>query len=146
MGELIKILVVDKDDSFRRATCEWLERADGMAVTDEAGNEQEAIESVHERQPDVVLLDVDTLHPGGLQTVVHIRELCPAAKIVMLSNSEQERLVLDAFRAGAQGHLVKGKSKPLEVVEAIRAVSRGESILSPSMAGWILDEMTSRAA
>ena len=142
MGELIRVLIVDHDDSFRQATCALLEKADCAAATSEARNAQEAIESICQLQPDVVLLDVDTICPNSPQTVAQIRELCPAGKIVMLSSRGQERLVLDAFRKGAQGHIVKDKSKPLEIVEAVRAVIRGESVLSPFMAGQILDEMS----
>jgi DNA-binding NarL/FixJ family response regulator len=58
-----------------------------------------------------------------------------------LSVKGQERLALEAFRKGARGYLVNGKSRPSEIVEAIRTVSRGGAILSPGMAGWILDEI-----
>ena len=92
MGELIRVLIVDHDDSFRQATCALLEKADCAAATSEARNAQEAIESICQQQPDVVLLDVDTLCPNSPQTVAQIRELCPAGKIVMLSSRGQERL------------------------------------------------------
>jgi DNA-binding NarL/FixJ family response regulator len=73
--------------------------------------------------------------------LTQISELSPDSKVVVLGVRGQERLVLDAFRKGARGHLVRGESTPLEIVEAIRAVSRGDTVLSPRMAGWILDEM-----
>jgi len=144
MGAPIKTLVVDGDAPFREAIRALLENAEGMTVVGEAQDERAAIALVRELQPDVILLDVGTLSADGLRSVAQIRELSPESKVIMLGVRGQERLVLDAFRKGARGHLVKGESTLLEIVGAIRSVGRGDAILSPRMAGWILDEMAQK--
>jgi DNA-binding NarL/FixJ family response regulator len=141
MDNPIRILIVDDDALFRQTIRTLLENADGVMAVGEAKDGQEATALVRELRPDVVLLDVDGLRSNSLQALVRIRELSPDSKIVMLSVQGQEHLVFDALRKGAHGHLVKGESTPLEIVEALRAVTRGESVLSPHMAGWILDEI-----
>ncbi len=142
MAESIRALIVDGDTLFRRATRTVLESSGCVTVVGEAKDGAEAIELLREFEPDVILLDIDTLHAEGLQTVARINELYPNGKIIMLNNHGQEHLVLDAFRRGARGHLVKGRNDAVEILAAIQAVGRGESVLSPFMAGWILDEIT----
>jgi DNA-binding NarL/FixJ family response regulator len=144
MDNPIRTLIVDNDTVFRQAMRTWLENADGVVAVGEAKDGQEAIALVRELQPNVVLLELDALPPDSVQMAVPIRELSASSKVILLSFQGQERLVLEGFRQGAHGHLVKGESKPLEIIEAIRAVSRGESVLSPHMAGWILDEMAQK--
>lgn len=145
MNSPIRTLIVDEDDLSRQATRTLLEGADGITTVGETQNVQEGIELIHELEPDVVLLSVDTLCPDALRTVALISELYPHSKMIVLSAYDgQEHLVLDAFRQGVMGYLVKGKSQPFEIVEAIRTVGRGGAILSPCVAGHILDEMIQR--
>ena len=94
------------------------------------------------RRPAVILLDANLLHSCGSQQAASIGELYPGSKVIVLSDADQELVVLEAIRKGAMGYLVKGESRPHQVVEAVCAAGRGEAILTPRMAGWILDEMT----
>jgi len=137
----IRTLIVDNDALFRKATCALLEDTEGMIAVGEARDEQEAAALVRELHPDVVLIDVNTVPLDSLQSVMPMDQPYPDSKVILLGVRGQEYLVLEGFRKGAHGHLVKGESQPFEIVEAIRAVNRGESVLSPHMAGWILDEM-----
>jgi len=140
----IKVSIVDDDDLFRQRTRALLESADGIAVVGEAKDGQQAIALIRQTRPDVILLTVGTRHASNLQTVVQIGELFPHTRIIVLNDDGQEQLVLEAFREGALGHLVKGKARPAEIVQAVRAVSRGEAILSPGVAGCMLDEVIQR--
>ena len=136
----IKVSIVDDDDSFRRDVRVWLESANGITVVGEAQDGQQAISLIRETHPDVVLLDIGTRHASSLQAIRQICAWFPHTKIIVLHDAGQEELVLDALRQGVLGHLVKGKAQPAEIVQAIRAVSRGEAILSPDVAGCILNE------
>ena len=144
MDNPIRILIVDGDAVSRRAIRTLLENVDGVMVVGEAKDEQEATALVRELWPDVILLDVETSPSDDLEMVAQISELSPASKVIVLGIQGQEHLVLDAFRKGAHGHLVKGRSTPFEIAEAIRAVSRGESVLSSHVAGRILDEIAQK--
>jgi DNA-binding NarL/FixJ family response regulator len=138
----IKVVVVAADDEFRQRLCALLESAGGITVVGEVPKIRRAAGAIREVHPDVVLLDMGT---GGLQVVTQTRALFPHARIIVLNEGGQERMVLDAFRRGALGHLVKGKFQPSEIVAAVRVVHRGQVVLSPDVAGRMLDEVA-RAA
>lgn len=131
----IKVAIVDDDDAFRRQTRTLLESAEGITIVGEAQDEQGALDLARNHRPGVILLSLETC------TVAQIRQLSPGAQVIVWNAPGQEHLVLEAFRQGALGHLVKGQAQPNEVIRAIYTVSRGEAILSPGMAGHILDEV-----
>jgi DNA-binding NarL/FixJ family response regulator len=137
----IRVLTVDNDDSFRQKTYASLESAEGIIVVGEVKDGREAITLVRETCPDIVLLDINTPHASNLKTVVQICELFPHIKIVVLHDDGQEQLALDALGKGALGHLVKGRTQPAEIVQAIHAVNRGEAVISSGVAGRILDQV-----
>ena len=141
MDDPIRVFIVDDDDLFRQRMRALLEGADGITVVCEAKDGQQAIALIREARPDVILMDISTRPASNLQAVGQICELFPHTKVIVLNETGQEQLVLDAFRKGALGHLLKGKAQPTEIVEAIRAVNRGKAILSPGVAGCILDEV-----
>jgi len=142
---MIKVAIVDGDDSFHQRMRALLESADGIMVVGGAKDGQEAIDLIREMRlearPDVILLEIGVPHASNLGTVAQICERFPHARIIVLHDEGQERRVLDAFRKGAQGHLVKGRAQPAEIVQAVRAVGRGEAILSRHVAGRMLDEL-----
>jgi len=137
----IRVFIVDADDAFRQRLCTLLGDAEGLTVVGEAKEGQQAIALIREACPDVVLLDIGTQHASNLPIVTQISELLPPTKVIVLNDEGQEQLVLEAFRQGALGHLVKEKIEPARIVEAARAVSRGEVILSPGVAGRMLDKV-----
>jgi DNA-binding NarL/FixJ family response regulator len=146
MSERIRILIVDGDASFRRAACAALHEADGLAVVGEAANRTEAVSLAHDLCPDVILLDTKVLRPNGAQGMEQINRSFPASRIVVLGLDEHDPLALSVLRQGAWGYVIKGELEPGELAEAVRVVSRGGTILSPRMAGWILDEIISNRA
>ncbi|MCL5995589.1 MAG: hypothetical protein M1546_05975 [Chloroflexi bacterium] len=120
-----------------------LRSAPSIVVVGETQDAQQAIASAIQLQPDVVVLSVDTLCADDVQLIARVSHLDPHIKLMIVSaNDIPERLALEAYRAGARAHLVKARNTLSEIVEAIHALVRGESVLSPQMAGRILDEIT----
>lgn len=149
MNGPIRVFIVDADDTFRQRLCALLRDAEGLTVVGETKDGQQAIALIHEARPDVVLLDIGTQHAINLPIVTQISESLPPTKVIVLNDEGQEQLVLEAFGKGALGHLTRewrmengeGKIEPARIVEAVRAVSRGEVILSPGVAGRMLDKV-----
>jgi DNA-binding NarL/FixJ family response regulator len=137
----IKVVIIDDDDVYRQKTRELLKDADGITFAGEAKDGREALALIRKARPDVTLLDVGTLHASTPQVAARIGELFSRIKIIVLNKNSQEHLVLSALGKGALGHLVKGETRPAQIVDAIRAVSRGKAILSPGVAGCMLDEV-----
>jgi DNA-binding NarL/FixJ family response regulator len=91
-----------------------------------------------------VLMDVRMPKINGIEAARQIRDLLPTTKILMLTVSDEEDDLYEAIKAGANGYLLKEISVE-EVAEAIRAVIRGQSLISPSMASKLLNEFNSLA-
>ena len=160
MDHRIKLLIVARNAPDRQVMRAWLADATDITVVGEAQGEPEALTLTGKRQPDVVLLGVGALDLDDLQAVARLHARYPHSKIIVLSHSDdQEALALEVLREGAWGYLAGGRSRPPErsperastelgavsrrrLVEAIRTVARGGSILSPGMAGRILDELS----
>jgi DNA-binding NarL/FixJ family response regulator len=143
MDHRIKLLIVARNAPHRQVMRAWLAGAADITIVGETQGEPEALTLTGKRQPDVVLLGVGTLGLDDLQAVTRLRARYPHSKVIVLSHSDdQEHLALEVLREGAWGYLAGGRSWPPELVEAIRTVARGGSILSPGMAGRILDELS----
>jgi DNA-binding NarL/FixJ family response regulator len=141
----IKVVVVSDDDLFRQKVDALLEFSKNVTVVGEARNEGAALGLIDRTQPDVVLLDISPLCAAHSQTAVaRILTPFPRVKIIVFHGDGQERLVLDALKAGAWGHLARQQARPDEIVAAIRAVKRGDVVLSARVAGSMLDELVRR--
>jgi DNA-binding NarL/FixJ family response regulator len=143
MTSPIRVFIADADELFCQAARSMLQCPD-ITMIGQAQHMGEMMAQIQTLQPDVLLMDVGLLRAGDLHCVAQISQLCPTCRLVLLTLQEQDHLLVEALRAGAQGYLIKGTSQPHEIVEAVRTVHRGGSILSPSMLGWILDEMAHR--
>ena len=105
----------------------------------EAGDGVEGTELAESVAPDVILLDVRMPKRSGIEACLAIKEGVPSAKIIMLTVSDEEADLYEAVKNGAAGYLLKDSSIE-EVAQAIRVVSEGQSLISPSMAVKLIDE------
>ena len=111
-----------------------------MVVVAQGGNAAEALEIAESELPDIVLLDIAM--PGtGLKAAENISTNCPVTKVVMLTVSENEEDVLEAFRVGARAYILKGVSAE-ELTSILRSVHRGEVYVTPALASQVLLEMS----
>ena len=134
----IRVAIVDDDEAFRQAMCGWLAWVGDILVIGEARGGQETLRWLRQVRPDVVLIDVDAA------SAAQVREIAADAGVIVLHREGQEMRVLEALRAGALGHLEKHSVRPPQAIAAIRAVSREEAVLSPALAGRILDEVVEK--
>jgi DNA-binding NarL/FixJ family response regulator len=137
--EPIRVAVVDDQELFRRGLTMLLGVEDGIEVVGEASDGVEAAELAAWAVPDVILMDVRMPKRSGIKACVAIKEVAPTARIIMLTVSDEEADLYEAVKNGASGYLLKDSGMD-EVVQAIRLVADGQSLISPSMATKLLDE------
>jgi DNA-binding NarL/FixJ family response regulator len=139
----MRVLITSAETAFCQEIRSLLERAEGITAIEQQAGPQ-LVDQIQDLQPDLVLLDLDhtTSYPPDIVSAIRRRH--PDIKIVVLSGPGQERQALNALRNGAHGHLTTAISDRQQFVAALQAVSRGDSILSPAVAGVILDEMSYR--
>jgi len=131
--------VVDDQELFRRGLTMLLSVEDDIEVVGEAGDGVAATELAAATVPDVVLMDVRMPKRSGIEACIAIKEAAPAARIIMLTVSDEEADLYEAVKNGASGYLLKDSSID-EVAQAIRVVADGQSLISPLMAIKLLDE------
>ena len=142
--EAIRVLLVDDHALFRRGLRVTLELEPDMVVVGESGDGAEAARRAAETLPDVVLMDVRMPRRGGIQACMAIKAAVPAARIVMLTMSDDEGDLYQAIKAGASRYLLK--DLPIEeVASSIRSVMTGQSLISPALASKLLTEFAAMA-
>jgi two-component system NarL family response regulator len=138
-AEAVRVVVVDDQELFRRGLTMLLGVEADIEVVGEAGDGISAATLVANVVPDIVLLDVRMPKRTGLEACIEIKQLVPAARIIMLTVSDEEADLYEAVKNGASGYLLKDSSID-EVAQAVRVVAEGQSLISPSMAVKLLDE------
>ncbi|HEX5641168.1 MAG TPA: response regulator transcription factor [Thermoleophilia bacterium] len=126
----IRVLIVDDHQVVRRGLRTFLELHDDLDVVGEAGDGLEAVEQAAALRPDVVLMDIVMPRLDGIEATRRIKEQSAAVGVIALTSFAGDDQVLPALEAGASSYLLKDVS-PEELVEAIRAVHRGEPRLHP---------------
>ena len=137
----VRILVVDDHPLFREGVVRTLNEEADMAVVAEADTAAGAIETARGTLPDVVLLDLKLPDASGVSVVEALQHECPYSRVIVLTAVEDDDALLQTLKQGARGYLVKGISGH-ELKTVVRAISRGETYVSPSMAGRLLKELT----
>lgn len=137
---MIRLLIVDDHAVVRQGLRFLLAQQVDMEIVGECGNGEEAIAQASERLPDVILLDVLMPEMDGITAAREIKRLVPSAQILMLTSYYEDEQIMRAIKAGARSYLLKD-AQPHDLVEAVRAAARGESVLHPVVAARLLDDM-----
>lgn len=114
--------------------------ADGGLDIDEANDGDAALALITANPPDVVLLDVRMPGRTGVEICADIKAASPTTGIIMLTASDEESDLYESIKSGASGYILKDGSTYDQVVEAVRLVAAGQSLISPSMATKLLEE------
>jgi DNA-binding NarL/FixJ family response regulator len=129
----IRILIAEDQRIVREGLIALLEDETEIAIAGVASNGQEAIELFGRLKPDVVLMDLQMPVVDGPEATRRIRELSPDARILVLTTYATDEFIFKALRAGARGYMLKDASAD-ELLDAIRAVSEGRTLLAPAVA------------
>lgn len=135
----ITVLVVDDHPLLREGLIKILSLDDDLEVVGEAGDGETGIKLVHECRPQVVLMDINLPKINGIQACKVIKEQYPETQVIVLTVYEEEKLVLDIVRAGANGYLLKDV-EPNTLVQAIKDAVCGKAPLHPKIAGKVLHQ------
>ena len=127
-----RVLLVDDHESVREGLQALIDSNDDMEVVGQAGTVEEAVRRVGFDDPDVVVLDVRLPDGSGVDACREIRDRFPDVKVLMLTSFADEEALLAAIMAGAAGYVLK-RIKGRELVNSIRKVGNGESLLDPDM-------------
>lgn len=129
----ITVLLAEDHTIVRKGLRALLDGETDITVIAEAEDGREAVRFIQQRRPDVVVMDISMPGLNGLEATRQITGQFPDVKVLILSRHADESYVMTILQAGAAGYLVK-KVAPLELIAAIRAVYRGETFLSPTIA------------
>jgi DNA-binding NarL/FixJ family response regulator len=132
------VVLVDDEQLIRSALAQALD-ADGLDLVGEATNAADAVKMVVDLRPDVVLMDIKLPGSQGVQAIEALGLLAPASRMLILTRTEQNRVV-EAIVAGASGYILK-TAKPEAIVAAVKATAAGESVISPQIAGKLLQRI-----
>jgi DNA-binding NarL/FixJ family response regulator len=133
-------MIVDDHEVLRMGLRAALDVEADFTVVAEAANGQEAIDKARVHRPDIVLMDVRMDGMGGIESCREIRNEFPDTKVLMLTSFAEEETVVAALLAGAAGYVLKNVARP-RLLEALRAVARGETLLDSKVTKAVLEKL-----
>jgi NarL family two-component system response regulator LiaR len=137
MGK-IKILIADDHAVVREGTRQILEQEADMDVVAEAADGEEAVRLAGSSRPDVAIIDIAMPGVDGIEATKQIKALYPAIAVLILTAYDDDQFVFGLLEAGAAGYLLKSV-RGHELIDAVRRVSAGESVLHPTIARKVLN-------
>jgi len=141
----MRIVIADDDPLVRMGLRAILSSEPGWEVVAEAGDGQKALAAVREHVPDVVLMDVRMPTMDGLEATRAITSEGLATAVLVLTTFEVDEYVFEAMRAGAAGFVLK-RVPPTELIEAVRIVAAGESLLFPASTRAVIERFATSEA
>ena len=145
MSARIRVLLVDDHEMVREGLMSMLSSEPDFEVVGQTGFGEAVAELVETSRPDVVLLDARLPDISGVEVCRRLGRTHPGVAVVILTTYTDIELVEECLQAGARGYVVKDVER-FSLKESIRAVSRGQAVLAPQVAGQIIDRLRSRQA
>ncbi|MFI6524086.1 response regulator [Streptomyces sp. SID4919] len=137
---MIRLVVVDDHPIVRGGLRDTFADAEDIVVVGEAGDGAEGVERAKLLAADVVLMDLRMPRMDGVAATAALRDLLPSVRVLILTTFDSESDVLPAIEAGAIGYLLKD-ALPDELMRAVRAAARGESVLAPSVTQHLMGQV-----
>jgi len=135
------VVLVDDEQLIRNSLSQTLSSA-GLEVIGQAATARDAVAMVIDLRPDVVLMDIRLPDSPSVEAIEQVTFLAPASRVLILTRTEQNRVV-EAIVAGASGYILKTAS-PEAIVAAVQSTAAGECVLSPQVAGKLLERIRER--
>ncbi|MFO7741120.1 MAG: response regulator transcription factor [Anaerolineae bacterium] len=136
--DTISVLLADDHAVVRQGTRELLEREKGIDVVAEASDGKEAVQKAIKKRPDVVVMDFAMPELNGIEATRQIKAVAPGVAILVLTAYDSDQYIFAFLEAGAAGYLLKDIQVD-QLVDAIRAVHAGESVLHPTIARKVIN-------
>jgi DNA-binding NarL/FixJ family response regulator len=144
MGSRIRVLLADDHAVLREATAELVEHQPDMVIVGQTSTGEETVRLTRQLRPDVVVMDIAMPRGNGLEATRHILDALPSTRVLVLTAHEGRDHVIPLLEAGAIGYLPKTVGLN-ELLDAIRAANRGESVLPPSIASVVVQHLVGDA-
>src|SRR5690349_281613 len=138
-----RVFLLDDHEVVRRGVRELIEAEDDLEVVGEAGTAEEALVRIPTASPEVAILDVRLPDGDGVEVCREIRSFHPDIACIMLTSYSDDDAVYAAIMAGASGYLLK-QVRGTDLIEGVRRVARGESLLDPAVTARVLDRIRHR--
>ncbi len=137
----VQVLLAKDYVLLRQSICQFLERESDLTVVGQAGNGEEAVELSLRLKPDVVVMDIAMPKLNGIEATRMIRTYSPSTAVLILTPYDYDQYIFALLDAGACGYLLE-KARGQELIEAIRAVYKGESVLHPTVARKVAERFS----
>jgi DNA-binding NarL/FixJ family response regulator len=135
----IRIFLADDHTILRDGIRALLENEPDLTVIGEAEDGRSAVRMICQLEPDIVLMDIAMPLLNGLEATRQIKRTCPQVRVLILTMHDNEEYIRQALAMGAMGYILKDASSK-DLLDAIRAVHRGEAVLSPAVTRLVIED------
>lgn len=136
----LRVVIVDDSEVVRMKLRGLIEADAGLELVGEAASGEEGLKIVQSEQPDVVVMDLRMPGMSGIEATWQLGTVSPSTRVLVLTVSAEQEDVTDAIMAGARGYVIKG-AKDDEITAAVRGVAAGERVISPQVAGKLVERV-----
>jgi DNA-binding NarL/FixJ family response regulator len=136
----VRVFLLDDHEVVRRGVRELLESEADLEIVGEAGTAEEALRRISATHPDVAVLDVRLPDGDGVEVCREIRSAHPETACLMLTSFADDEALFSAIMAGAAGYVLK-QVRGTDLIDGVRRVGRGESLLDPSLTSRVLERL-----
>ena len=137
---MINVLLVEDHELYRMGLSMLLEKAEGITLCAEASDGAEGIKKARELNPDVILMDIGLPNIDGIEATGRIKDFNPDVKILIFTSRDSDNDVFEAFKAGADGYIMKGAT-PEQTISAIKSVYEGIGWIDPAIARLVFSNL-----
>lgn len=137
---MINVLLVEDHELYRMGLSILLEKADGITLCAEAADGADGIKKARELNPDVILMDIGLPNIDGIEATGRIKDFNPDVKILIFTSRDSDNDVFEAFKAGADGYIMKGAT-PEQTISAIKSVYEGIGWIDPAIARLVFSNL-----